>query len=128
MPSSEVRSPRRMPNSERPTPISSPIVHRPPSTSRSAELGLVGVGLEAGRPRRDDTNARLDALRDDTNGRFAETNMRLDRIERRQTEAEVRLSTELVVVVGAVREVPDLLRDRVEDHEQRLVAIEKRVV
>jgi len=48
------------------------------------------------------TNARIDSLRDevnglrrDTNTGFSETNARLDRFERRQTETEVRLSTEL---------------------------------
>jgi hypothetical protein len=49
--------------------------------------------------------------RQDTNARFGETNQRLDRFERRQTETEGRLSTELVAVVGAVHEVRDLLRE-----------------
>ena len=45
----------------------------------------------------------------------------------------MRLSTELVAVIGAVREVRDLLREdrvlrgRVEDHERRIAAIETRV-
>ena len=85
------------------------------------------------------TNTRLEALRLDTNARFDETNHRLvetnqglDRLERRQTEADVRLATELVAVVGAVREVRDLLRedrtleDRIDDHERRIAAIETR--
>jgi len=60
------------------------------------------------------------------------TNDRLERLERRQTETEVRLSTELVGVAGAVREVRDLLREdralrnRVDDHERRLSAVERR--
>jgi len=87
-----------------------------------------------------DTNTRLDALRDevhDTNARLdvlrGDTNARLDRLERRQTEAEIRLSTELVAVVGAVHEVRDLLaedrslRSQVSDHERRLIAVEDRV-
>jgi hypothetical protein len=55
----------------------------------------------------------------------------LERVARRQTEAEVRLATEVVGVAGAVREVRDLLREdralrnRVDDHERRIVAIEK---
>jgi hypothetical protein len=57
------------------------------------------------------TNIRIEALRSDVNSRFAETHQRLDRVERRQTEAEVRVSTELIAVVGAVREVRDLLRE-----------------
>jgi hypothetical protein len=72
-----------------------------------------------------DTNTRLDALRGDTN-------TRLDRLERRQTETEVRLSSELVAVVGAVHEVRDLLaedralRNQVSDHERRLIVVENR--
>jgi hypothetical protein len=56
---------------------------------------------------------------------------RLDRLEQRQTEADVRVATELVAVVGAVREMRDAfledrsLRARVDDHERRLSAIEK---
>jgi hypothetical protein len=71
-------------------------------------------------------------LRQDTNSGFADTSERLGRLERRQTETEVRLSTELVAVVGAVHEVRDVLRDdrglreRVDDHERRLVAMEAR--
>ena len=55
------------------------------------------------------------------------------RQERRQTEADVRVSTELVAVAGAVREVRDAvlqdraLRSRVDDHERRLAAVETRV-
>jgi hypothetical protein len=79
-----------------------------------------------------DTNARLDALRDDTNARFAETHVRLARIEHRQTEAEARVSAEVSAVVRAVLETRDLLRDdralreRVDDHERRLAALERR--
>jgi hypothetical protein len=67
-----------------------------------------------------------------TNTRLDTTNERLERLERRQTESEIRLATELVGVAGAVREVRDLLRDdlsvraRVEDHERRLSAVERR--
>jgi hypothetical protein len=83
--------------------------------------------------RLDDTNARLEGLREDMNARLEGTNTRLDRVERRQTETEVRLSTELVAVVGAVHEVRDLLaedralRTQVSDHERRLTAVESRV-
>ncbi len=72
------------------------------------------------------TNSRLDML---TEG-LGETNGRLDRLERRQIDAEIRTSTALVDVAGAVREVRDLrredlgLRARVDDHERRLRAIE----
>jgi hypothetical protein len=71
------------------------------------------------------TNERLDELRTDLVDR-------VERVERRQTETEVRLASELVAVGGAVREVRDLLRedrvlrDRVDDHERRLSAVERR--
>ena len=67
------------------------------------------------------TNERVDAL---------QSEMKQFRGEARQTE--VRLATELVAVAGAVREVRDLLRedrvlrDRVDDHERRIVAMEHR--
>jgi hypothetical protein len=75
--------------------------------------------------RLDETNTQLGALRSDTN-------MRLDRLERRQTEGDVRVQTEVAAVVGAVDRLRDVLledralRQRVEDHERRLVAIETR--
>ncbi|HEV3191011.1 MAG TPA: hypothetical protein VGY54_10965 [Polyangiaceae bacterium] len=75
--------------------------------------------------RLDETNTRLDVLRGDTNAR-------LDRLGRRQTETEIRLSSELVAVVGAVHEVRDLLaedralRNQVSDHERRLTVVENR--
>ena len=60
-----------------------------------------------------DTNARLDQ----TNARLDGTNQRLERpeggveaLQRRQSESEVRLATELVAVAKAVQEVRDLLR------------------
>ncbi len=55
---------------------------------------------------------------------------RVDRLERRQTEGEIRVSTELVAIAGVMREVRDELREdralrvRVDDHERRLRAIE----
>jgi hypothetical protein len=89
------------------------------------------------------TNNRLDELRTDLVDGTRKTNQRLHelrtdmvdragRVERRQRETEVRLATELVAVGAAVREVRDLLRedralrDRVDDHERRLVALERR--
>jgi chromosome segregation ATPase len=103
------------------------------------EVRSTNEGLHALTDEVRSTNERLDglgdevhALRADTNERLAETNDSLGRLERRQTETEVRLSTELVAVVGAVREVRDLLRedralrDRVDDHERRIAAVENR--
>ena len=58
------------------------------------------------------------------------TNARLEKLEQRQSETEVRLATELVAVAGAVRELRDtLLEDRslrkaVDAHEKRISALE----
>ena len=60
------------------------------------------------------------------------TNERLDRLERRQVEAEIRVATELTAVVGAIHELKDtLLEDRrisaqMSDHEQRITRLEAR--
>ena len=84
---------------------------------------------------RGETNAlrgEMKALRGEMNTRFDETNGRLATLERRQVESEVRLATELVTLVGVVREVRDAIRDdrvsrvRVDDHERRILALEER--
>jgi hypothetical protein len=60
------------------------------------------------------------------------TNTRLERLERRQVEAEVRISTEIVAVAGAIREMKDAfladrrLVDQVSDHERRIQTLESR--
>jgi chromosome segregation ATPase len=83
--------------------------------------------------RLDGTNQRLDRLSDEVHTLRTDSNERFGRLERRQTETEVRLSTELVAVVGAVHEVRDLLREdhalraRVDDHERRIAAVETRL-
>lgn len=72
------------------------------------------------------TNARLDQ----TNARLGGLETRFDRLDKRQIEAEIRLSTEVVALTGVVRDLRDtLLEDRqlrqtVENHEQRLRALE----
>lgn len=77
--------------------------------------------------RLDGTNARVDGLSERLDG----TNGRLDGLERRRTESELRVATELVALSGAVRDVKDLLRerlddrDRIDDHEKRLQALER---
>jgi hypothetical protein len=86
------------------------------------------------------TNIRVDGLRDElrgTNDRVDGTNLRIDALReetaRRFNESETRMSSELLAVAGAVREVRDLLRDdrqvrgQVIDHERRLSAIENRL-
>jgi hypothetical protein len=70
----------------------------------------------------------LQEIRDE----LKETNSRLERVERRQTEADVRLATELTAVVGAIGDLKSVLvddrklRSTVANHEQRLKALEKR--
>ena len=77
----------------------------------------------------------LKSIRDEirgTNTRIDDTNQRLGLVERRQVESEVRLATELVALAGVVREVRDAVRDdrvsrvRVDDHERRIEALERR--
>jgi chromosome segregation ATPase len=57
---------------------------------------------------------------------------RVESLEHRQTETEMRLATELIAVAHAVEGVKDLLRDRldvrdkVEDHERRIATLEGR--
>ena len=81
--------------------------------------GLQGV--------RDEIRDKVQGVRDEVQG----VSQRLDRLERRQTEAEMRVAMELIAVGGAVREMRDAfladhsLRTRVEDHERRLAVIEK---
>lgn len=71
------------------------------------------------------TNARLDGFHEDALAQFG-------RLERRQADTEIRLATEIVAVAGAIHEVRDLLRgdrilhEKVDDHERRIAAIEKR--
>jgi ABC-type transporter Mla subunit MlaD len=70
-------------------------------------------------------------MRAELSERIDQTNVRLDAMEHRQTETEVRLATELAGVIAAVNEVRDLLRDNlipvVKNHERRITAIESRI-
>ena len=78
------------------------------------------------------TNERIQQTNDRLDGLQAEVRSGLGELRDRLTATEVRLATELVGVAGAVREVRDLLhedralRDRVDDHERRLSAVERR--
>jgi hypothetical protein len=85
---------------------------------------------------RDEVRDQIQGLRDEvrsTNGRLDETNTRIDRLDRRQVDAQVRLATELLALTNTVRDVRDLLRvdrtvhDRVYDHERRIGVIEGRL-
>ena len=60
------------------------------------------------------------------------TNANVATLARRQTEIEVRLATEIIAVASAVNGVRDLLRERlddrcrVDDHERRIEALERK--
>jgi chromosome segregation ATPase len=81
---------------------------------------------------RDEVGGVRDAVQE-VRDEVRDTNARLGRLERRQSETEVRLSTEIVAVVSAVHELRDVLaedrelRSQVTDHERRLAAVEARV-
>ena len=72
----------------------------------------------------------LKSTREELSKRIDQTNDRLERVERRQTESEVRLASELVNVVSAVNQLKDLiiadrdLRKKVEEHDRRIAALE----
>ena len=92
----------------------------------NARLDQTNVHLEALDHRVDQTNVRLDQ----TNARLETLDNRVDFLGRRQTEAELRLATEVIAVAKAMGEVKDLLverldeRGRLEDHERRITALE----
>jgi hypothetical protein len=70
-----------------------------------------------------------DAVRT-TNERLERTNDRLGRLEQRQVDAEIRISTELVTLTGVLRDFHDAFaaerpsRAILADHERRLRALE----
>ena len=82
------------------------------------------------------TNEQLDELRgglESVRGELESVRGGIAELRDRQTATEVRLATELVAVANAVRDVRDLLRvdrmlrDRVDDHERRIGAVEGRL-
>ena len=81
---------------------------------------------------RDEVRGVKDEVRE-VKDEVRQTNGRLDRLDKRQTETEVRLATELVAVVGAVNAARDAiledqqLRRQVANHEARLGTLERRV-
>ena len=80
----------------------------------------------------DDTNSRVDSLREDTNARFDETNTRLARLERRQIDADMRVATLLTSVANSIDDVRVMFREdravrgRVDDLDRRVGALERR--
>ena len=78
-----------------------------------SELKALNGRIDGTNARLDETVSRLDGMNtrlDETVSRLDDTVGRLDRLERRQVESEMRITTELVAVAGAVREVRDLVR------------------
>ena len=57
---------------------------------------------------------------------LAQHTLQLERMDRRQTQGEIRLATELVSVAGILREVKNLLDTRLEVRD-RVVVLERRV-
>jgi hypothetical protein len=84
---------------------------------------------------RDELHDGLNGVRKDLREGLAGITERMDRLERPQTEADLRIATELVAIAiaGAVRETRDAYREdralsrRVDDHERRLLDVERRV-
>ena len=76
------------------------------------------------------TNERLHLTNERLDRQTNRLHSRLDGLQQRQSEMESRLATELVAVVGAVRELKDAvledrrLRDQVADHATRLRTLE----
>jgi len=77
------------------------------------------------------TNAEVAQVR----AEVAQTNSHLERLERRQTESEIRISIEIVTVAGAIDRLTEALLDpkrfggvtaRLDDHERRLETLERR--
>ena len=64
--------------------------------------------------------------------RIDQTNDKVDALARRQAETEMRLATELIAVSHAVTSVRETIREtlddrqRVDDHERRLTALERK--
>jgi chromosome segregation ATPase len=107
-----------------------------------AELRGVNTRLD----RMDERFERMDQRFERMDQRFERVDQRFDRAEsridgveaglaeiaKRQTSMEVRLATEIVAVVGAIHELRDVLvadrgvRQKVEDHEVRLLRLERR--
>jgi hypothetical protein len=85
---------------------------------------------------KDLTTEILVQIRDEmrnVSGEQRSTNQRLDRLERRQSEDATRLATELSAVAQTIVQVRDLLREqrddrgRLDNHEQRIKAVEKKI-
>ncbi len=110
--------------------------HRRMASKKSAGGDLTTQILLQIRDEIRSTNKQLGGLNDrvDTLNEQVDTlNERVDRLESRQAEDSIRLGTELLAVARAVVEVRDLLREqrlereRLDNHERRLTAIERKI-
>ena len=79
---------------------------------------------------RETLSGGLDGVREELHAAREQLTDRIERVERRQTESEIRIATEIVGVASAISQVRDLLRDtlrtQLHDHERRITALEKK--
>lgn len=79
------------------------------------------------------TNARLDSNVERLDSHIGRLDARIDGLSSVVHESSVRISTELIAVAEAVRDVKVLLSkrdgegERIDDHERRLARLEKKV-
>jgi len=84
------------------------------------------------RATREELRTTREELTDELRTTREELSDRLGRLERRQGESETRLASEVVAVAGAVIDVRDLLRkrlderERIEDLDRRVQALERK--
>ncbi len=97
------------------------------------EMKAVNGRIDKTNERLDKTNERLErvesgvaGLRVELGGRLEAVEHAVERVGRRQVEAEIRVATELAGVAGTVGEVRDLLRAH-RDDRKRIDALEHRV-
>ena len=82
------------------------------------------------RKTREDLGARIDTTNKELAATKEELSDGLRSLNKRQTETEVRFATEIVAVATAVNQLKDLLiedrklRQKVDDHEQRISTLE----
>lgn len=84
------------------------------------------------RSTKEELRSELRSTKEELSSRIDQTNSRLDRLERRQVEGELRLGTAIATLTGVMSDLRDKLvedhtvRNVVVDHERRLAALETR--
>ena len=105
----------------------------------NSRLDQTNSRLDQTNSRLDQTNVRLESVEGRlqfvekrlTNG-FAELSQKIETVAARQTEAEIRVATELVAVAGVLHEVRAAIVEKLDnykmvlDHENRINVLEKR--